>query len=88
MLAHAFLAIVRTDEHTHRPAPDRLIPLTCNEIRRLFTTPVLRPVHDAAHGLGRSGWRRRYQARAQASEYRRQAAAAMKITIYDWSTNP
>ncbi|WP_461091757.1 IS701 family transposase [Streptomyces incanus] len=74
MLAHAFLAVVRADEHARHPAPDRLIPLTCNEIQRLFMTVVVRPVHDAAHRLGWSVWRRRHQARAQASHYSRQAA--------------
>lgn len=49
------------------------IPLTCNEIQRLFITLVVRPVHDAAHRLGGSDWRRRHQARSQASHYRRQA---------------
>lgn len=39
MLAHVFLAVVRADEHARHPAPDELIPLTCNEIQRLFTTP-------------------------------------------------
>ena len=75
MLAHAFLAVVRADEHT-RPAPDGLIPLTCNEIQRLFITLVVQPVHDAAHRLGWSVWRRRHQARSQASHYQRQAAQA------------
>lgn len=73
MLAHAFLAVVRADEHARHPAPDGLIPLTCNEIQRLFTTLVVQPVHDAAHRLAWSAWRRRHQARAQASHYRRQA---------------
>ena len=36
MLAHAFLVVVRADEHTRHPAPDDLIPLSCNEIQRLF----------------------------------------------------
>ncbi|MET8957810.1 IS701 family transposase [Streptomyces sp. NPDC004393] len=74
MLAHAFLAVVRADEHARRPAPDGLIPLTCNEIQRLFTALVVRPVRDAVHRLGWSDWRRRHQARAQASHYRRQAS--------------
>ncbi len=73
MLAHAFLAVVRADEHTRQPGPADLIPLTCHEIQRLFTTLVIRPVRDAAHQLDRSCWRRRHQARAQASHYRRQA---------------
>ncbi|MEV6409135.1 IS701 family transposase [Streptomyces bobili] len=74
MLAHAFLAVVRADEHTRVPAPDGLIPLTCNEIRHLFIALVIRPVLDAAHLLGWSLWRRRHQAQSQASHYRRQAA--------------
>ncbi|WRZ95658.1 IS701 family transposase [Streptomyces sp. NBC_01007] len=76
MLAHAFLAVVRADEHARPPAPDALIPLTCNEIQRLFITVVIRPVHDTAHRLSWSHWRRRHQARSQAGHYRRQAAQA------------
>jgi len=37
-------------------------------------TLVAQSVHDVAHRLGRSAWRRRHQARAQAGQYRRQAA--------------
>lgn len=74
MLAHAFLAVVRADEHARHPAPDGLIPLTCNEIQRLFTTLVVRPMCDAAHRLRWSAWRRRHQARAQAGHYRRPSA--------------
>jgi SRSO17 transposase len=59
MLAHAFLAVVGA-----------LIPLTCNEIQRLLhQAPQPRP----AAALDWSHWRRRHQARAQASHYRRQA---------------
>ena len=75
MLAHAFLAVVRADEHAHRPGPDDLVPLTCNEIQRLFLAVAVRPLHDAAHRLGWSDWRRRHQARSQASHYRRQTAS-------------
>ncbi|MFF8973839.1 IS701 family transposase [Streptomyces sp. NPDC014995] len=74
MLAHAFLAVVRADAHAHHPAPDGLIPLTCNEIQRLFTTLVVRPVRDVAHRLHWSAWRRRHQSRARHSHYQRQAA--------------
>jgi hypothetical protein len=74
MLAPAFLAVVRADEHAHSPTPDDLIPLTCNENQRLFITLVVRPVHDAVHRLDWAHWRRRHQARSQASHYRRQAA--------------
>ncbi|MGW5465110.1 IS701 family transposase [Streptomyces sp. NPDC003996] len=74
MLAHAFLAVVRADEHARHPAPDGLIRLTCNEIQRLFTTLVARPVQDTAHRLGWSAWRRRHQARSQTSHYQRRTA--------------
>ena len=74
MLAHAFLAAVRADEHARQPAPNGLIPLTCNEIQRLFITLVIQPTHDAAHWLRWSDWRRHHQARSQASHHRRQAA--------------
>ncbi|MFE7113585.1 IS701 family transposase [Streptomyces sp. NPDC057575] len=75
MLAHAFLAVVRADEHTRNPAPDKLIPLTCNEIARLFITFVAQPAHDTGHRLRWSHWRRRHQARSQASHYHRQDTA-------------
>ncbi|WP_443081079.1 hypothetical protein [Streptomyces sp. PmtA] len=74
MLAHAFLTVVRADEHARHPAPEWLIPLTCNEIQTLFTAFAVRPVRNAAHRLGWSDWRRRHQAQARTSHYRRQAA--------------
>ncbi|MBT2363941.1 IS701 family transposase [Streptomyces sp. ISL-10] len=74
MLAHAFLAVVRADEHAHRPGPADLIPLSCNEIQRLFITVVVQPLHDMAHRLGWSDWRRRHQERSRTSHYQRQAA--------------
>lgn len=43
MLAHAFLAVIRANEHDRDPAPDALIPLTCNEVQRLFITLVPLP---------------------------------------------
>jgi hypothetical protein len=73
MLAHAFLAVVRADEHARHPASDALIPLTCNEIQRLFIALIVQPVHDADHRIHWSDWRRRHQARSQTSHYRRQA---------------
>lgn len=73
MLAHAFLAVVRADEHT-RPAFADLTPLTCNEIQYLFIALVVQPLSNVAHRLSWSDWRRRHQARSRASHYRRQAA--------------
>uniref|UniRef100_UPI0038991EFD IS701 family transposase n=1 Tax=Actinacidiphila yanglinensis TaxID=310779 RepID=UPI0038991EFD len=63
MLAHAFLAVVRADEHARHRAPDSLISLTCNEIQRLFIALVVQPVHGAAHRLDWSTWRRRHGCR-------------------------
>jgi hypothetical protein len=76
MLAHAFLAVVRANEHDRHPSPDGLLPLSCNEIQRLFITLVIQRVLDPVHQLGWSVWRRRHQARSQTSHCRRQAAQA------------
>ncbi|MFE9649306.1 IS701 family transposase [Streptomyces sp. NPDC006365] len=73
MLAHAFLAITAATERRDRPSPDGLIPLTGNEIQHLFAA-LISPVHDLAHRLRWSHWRRRHQARARQCLYRQQAA--------------
>ncbi|MER6204895.1 hypothetical protein [Streptomyces sp. NPDC001642] len=73
MLAHAFLTVVRADEHARHPKPDGRIPLPRNEIQRLFIALVVRTVHGTAHRLDWSHWRRHHQAQSQASHYRRQA---------------
>ncbi|MGW2786619.1 IS701 family transposase [Streptomyces populi] len=74
MLAHAFLAVTAAAERHDRPGPDGLIPLTGNEIQHLFAA-LTRPIHDLAHLLRWSHWRRRHQARARQCHYRRQATA-------------
>ncbi|MFG2304523.1 IS701 family transposase [Actinacidiphila glaucinigra] len=74
MLAHAFLAVTAATERRDRPTPDGLIPLTGNEIQHLFAA-LISPVHDLAHRLRWSHWRRQHQARARQCHYRRQAAA-------------
>lgn len=76
MLAHAFLVVLCANEHEGHCSPDELIPLTCDEIQRLFITLVNRTVFDPVHRLRWSLWRRRHQARSQTSHYRRQAAQA------------
>ncbi|WP_449657249.1 hypothetical protein [Streptomyces litchfieldiae] len=73
MLAHAFLAVTAATERHDHPTPDDLIPLTANEIQHLFTA-LISPVHALRHRLRWSQWRRRHQARARNSHYRRQAA--------------
>ncbi len=46
MPAHAFLTVITAAERAARPAPDGLIPITVNELRRLFDALLLRPPHD------------------------------------------
>ena len=75
MLAHALLAVIAANEHTTRPAPDGLIALTCNEIRRLLTVLVVEPGRILASPEVWSTWRRRHQHRARTSHYQRQEAA-------------
>ena len=56
MIAHALLAVIAATEHTDRPAPAGMIPLTCSEIRRLFTVLVVTPRRTlACPQLGRTG---------------------------------
>jgi SRSO17 transposase len=74
MLAYAFLVVAAVTEHARHPPPLGLIPLTCNEIQHLYAALVAAPVADTGHRLRWSWWRRRQQARARASHYRRQAA--------------
>jgi SRSO17 transposase len=75
MLACAFLTIAATSEHARDPAPHRQVPLTRNEIARLFAVLVIQPFLDTSHRLRWSAWRRRHQHRARACHYQRQAAS-------------
>ena len=75
MLAHAFLSVMAATQPTPDSTPeDELIPLTRNEIRRLFATLLGAPIRDISRRLRWSRWRRRHQARARTSHYQRQAA--------------
>jgi SRSO17 transposase len=73
MLALAFLTIAAATEHASQPPPPGQIPLTRNEIARLFTTLLTQPARDTRHLLHWSAWRRRHQHRAKTSHYQRQA---------------
>jgi hypothetical protein len=77
MLAHAVLTVIAAHERDHHadtaadPADRALIPLTFNEIRRLFTHLITNTIHAIDHWLHWSTWRRRHQATARTSHYRR-----------------
>jgi hypothetical protein len=72
MLAHAILAVIAARERTRpQPADQQLIPLTVNEIRRLFAKMIANTMHTIGHWLAWSRWRRLHQARAKTSHYRR-----------------
>jgi len=76
LLAHAFLSVLAATQ----PAPgrahdDQLIPLTRNEIRRLFTGLCQQPPAPRMQ-LHWSRWRRHHQFTARACHYRRRALTA------------
>jgi SRSO17 transposase len=76
LLAHAFLSVLTASQpgRSH-PDNDQLIPLTRNEIRRLFTG-LCQQLPAPRQQLHWSRWRRRHQATARACHYRRQALTA------------
>jgi SRSO17 transposase len=75
LLAHAFLAVLAAAQPGgSQPRQDQMIPLTCHEIRRLFTALTHQPPAPAIQ-LRWSQWRRRHQATARACHYRRRALA-------------
>ena len=70
LLACAFLSVLAaTQPGGSQPHDDQLIPLTRNEIRRLFTGLCQQPPAPAIQ-LHWSRWRRRHQATARACHYR------------------
>jgi hypothetical protein len=75
MLAHAILTVIAARQRAHPPPGHHcnqpLVALSLKEIRRLLAKLVLNTVHTADHWLGWSRWRRRHQARAKTSHYRR-----------------
>jgi len=73
MLAHTIGTVIADRERDrHRGYADQtLIALTFNEIRPLFTKLITNTVHTISRRLAWSQWRRRHQARARTSYYRR-----------------
>jgi SRSO17 transposase len=70
LLAHAFLTVLAANQPHTEP---KLIPLTRNEIRALFTQLLDHGRRTLTHLARWSRWRRGHQARAKACHYRRQA---------------
>jgi hypothetical protein len=52
--------------------------MTVNEIRRLINAFLIHPIRNLAHRLHWSGWRRRHQARAKQSHYKRRLNPALQ----------
>jgi hypothetical protein len=71
MLAHAILTVIAARDHARTPADPELIPLTVNEVRRMFAKLVANTMHTIRHWLAWSRWRRLHQAQAKTSPYRR-----------------
>ena len=73
LLAHAFLAVLAAAQADHgNPDDDQLIPLTCNEIRRLFTG-LCQQLPAPRIQLHWSRWRRHHQYIARACHYQQRA---------------
>jgi SRSO17 transposase len=72
LLAAAFLTIAAGTEQARSPAPAGQIPLTRNEIARLFAALIIQPAHGTRHRLRWSAWRRHHQHRARTCHYQRQ----------------
>jgi SRSO17 transposase len=71
MLAHAILTVIAMRERQQSsPGEAGLIPLTVNEIRRLFARLVTNTIQPDGYHLAWSQWRRTHQARARTSHYR------------------
>jgi SRSO17 transposase len=76
MLAAAVLTIAAALESLRTPDPAGQIPLTRNEIARLFAGLTIKHPHDDTHRIRWSNWRRRHQHRAKNCHYQRQATQA------------
>ena len=60
-----------------------LLPPTVPEVRRLLWRLVLARVPSPEEALGWSAWRRRHQARAKRSHYKRRLArAGLEVRLY------
>ena len=75
MLAMAFLAVATADHRDRHPAPPSLIPISLNELRRLFDRLVIDTTATTDQIYKWSIWRRKHQATARNLHYRRRSEA-------------
>jgi SRSO17 transposase len=73
MLAMAFLAVTTAAQRQQDTPSDELIPITVNELRRLFDALVLGKTATVEHILKWSNWRRKHQATARRCHYKRRS---------------
>jgi SRSO17 transposase len=73
MLAMAFLAVTTAAQRQQDTPSDDLIPITVNELRRLFDALVLGKTATVEHILKWSNWRRKHQATARRCHYKRRS---------------
>lgn len=74
MLAMAFLAVTAADERDQNPTPPGLVPMSLNELRRLFDALSIAATATTETILKWSIWRRKHQANARQCHYRRRSA--------------
>lgn len=74
LAALAVLAICAADELPQ----SGLIKLTVNEVRRLINAFIIRPIHELAHRLRWSQWRRRHEGRVRRAHYKRRLNAELQ----------
>jgi len=73
MLAMAFLAVTTATQKRQHASPEELIPITVNELRRLFDALVVGRTATIEHILEWSNWRRKHQATSRRCHYRRRS---------------
>lgn len=80
LAALAVLTLCAVDAHRDHARPDHeeLINLTVNEIRRLINIWIIHPIRDLTHRMRWSHWRRRHQATARRSHYKRRLSLELQ----------
>jgi hypothetical protein len=76
MLAMAFLAVTTAAQRETNQCPDDLLPITVNELRRLFDALVIGKTATVEHILDWSRWRRKHQTTGRRCHYHRRTENA------------